>query len=746
MIQVFIKYTDNNFYLLDLDPAESINYKLTVKDLNDITKIFSPFTQSFKIPATDKNKRLCGFIGNEKTLKLNNAGEFDSMIYISGFLFQSGKLTFEQSDYEFQDQKEFQATFANNLSSLTDKLGDSTIQELFQDENGNFDPLVKTVWDKSILKARMSGIKSNTLSNGIVFKFGIPFISNNRVWNYNENNLSIVDNIAYKLTKTTTDINFINLNEVRPAVNYMSIMNHLLLKIGTPVICPIFEKPEVNDLFAWCNSESLVVTNAAAFPLETYSPIVKARGETKDDPDGTPLPTVPRWTVTETSGVFKIKRDDTVNYLGKWSDGININVDFSGLVAIEGTETKIKVNIRRTTDNAILNSQEITGSTFTWRLIDAYGGVTQLDSNGEIYLKVEVLPLNLVKWNYIRVWTEQKFRYDSKGFLGVKLTTRATFGSESFNYTNSENLGGNQLNLISCLPKMKCVDFLKSFFKTFNISVISTGLQDQSMFWVTPNDLKEVNKPYSKRIVDYTQFTNIDSLVKKRANQYNQYSFSHFNSKYYEATYGDGTKFGELQYPAIAPTKPTKFEVKTDYSIIKQSNTFAHPATAKTCLGFVNEPPTVNNQGGNRFKPVYEEFTIFYLEPKRINFNPLSLESFPTQNNRLDAILEASFKCSNGKTLAFGAEGADTDSLYLNYYDEFIELLLSPNTYKSEFNLVLPPNEIFLNFANLKQGESNIPTGFRAQNEIIIGEQRYQLQDSIIDLTTGKTKLTLLNF
>jgi len=60
--------------------------------------------------------------------------------------------------------------------------------------------------------------------------------------------------------------------------------------------------------------------------------------------------------------------------------------------------------------------------------------------------------------------------------------------------------------------------------------------------------------------------------------------------------------------------------------------------------------------------------------------------------------------------------------------------------------LNLTPNEIFLNFANLNQGESNIPTGFRAQNEIIIGEQRYQLVDSTIDLTTGKTKLTLLNF
>jgi hypothetical protein len=294
---------------------------------------------------------------------------------------------------------------------------------------------------------------------------------------------------------------------------------------------------------------------------------------------------------------------------------------------------------------------------------------------------------------------------------------------------------------------MKCVDFLKSFFNMFNISVIATGLNDQSMYWLTPSDIQEVNKPYSKRIVDYTSYVDVAVLSKKKANNYNQYIFNHFASKYYDAVYGDGTRFGSLSYPAVAPTKPTKFEVKTDYSLLKQASTFNHPSTSKTCLGFSKDIPTVLDNGGNRYKPVYEEMTLFYLQPKSLGINTLSVEYTEMANNQLFSILEASFKNSfNGKILGFGADGVDTDSLYLNYYKTFIELLLEPNTYKSEFTLTLPPNEIFLNFANLNQGESNIPTGFRPQNEIIIGEQRYSLQDCTIDLTTGKTKLTQLNF
>jgi len=43
-------------------------------------------------------------------------------------------------------------------------------------------------------------------------------------------------------------------------------------------------------------------------------------------------------------------------------------------------------------------------------------------------------------------------------------------------------------------------------------------------------------------------------------------------------------------------------------------------------------------------------------------------------------------------------------------------------------------------------GNVDIPTGFRMQNEIIIGETKYEILEASIDKTTGKTKIKLLNF
>lgn len=731
MVQIYIKYTDNNYYLLDIDEKEVINFKITSKDLNDITKIFAPFTQSFNIKATDKNKILCGFVGNEKIQRINNEGKFDALLYVSGFLYQSGKLSFDETDYERKDQKSFKTNFASNLTGLKDLLGDMTIQELFQDSTGAFDQSVRINWNKVALQSYMSSITNVTLGNGITLKYGVPFISNKRVWTYDPDNLSIVDNIAFKLSVPTTSVNAIALDEVRPAISYMTIMEHLLLKIGVPVTCPIFQMPEVRDLYVHCNSEKLISNTDVGYSLTGWGSITT----NKVGPFGFGA----KWFITYvTDGVFKIQRNPSVVITNNWTNGFDLTLSFSGLTPLEGSTTNLRISLVNAVTNVPLDVQTITGNTYTFRIIDPVSGASMLDAFGELQLRFEILPETLCSWTSIQFQTKQRV------ILGG---TPTFFYSTATNTTDSTTLGGNKLNLITTLPKMKCIDFLKSFFKTFNIQVINTGLQDGSMYWVTPENISEANQPYSKRIVDYTPYTDIKTLTKKRGNEYNQYVFKHKDSKYYDAQYGNGTYFGELKYPTTPPANAKKFEVVTDYSILKQNAVFSNPSGARTCLAFTKDTPTTLPNGGNRYKPVYEEFTLMYLRPVALSGNDLSLELISGQNFRLTRVLESTFKNpTNGKILAFGAENIDTNSLYLNYYSDFIELLLRPNTYKSEFEVNLPPNEIFLNFSNLAQGESNIPTGFRPQNEIIIGEQRYYFLNAIINTNNGKTKLTLLNF
>ena len=456
MVQIYIKYTDNNYYLLDIDEKEVINFKITTKDLNDITKIFSPFTQSFNIKATDKNKILCGFVGNEKIQRINNEGKFDALLYVSGFLYQSGKLSFDETDYERKDQKSFKTNFASNLTGLKDLLGDMTIQELFQDSTRAFDPLVRVNWNKVALQSYMSSVTNVTLGNGITLKYGVPFISNKRVWTYDPDNLSIVDNIAFKLSVPTTSVNAISLDEVRPAVSYMTIMEHLLLKIGVPVTCPIFQKPEVRDLYVSCNSENLVSQTDVGYGLTGWSGLtnIRAGGTYVGDP---------KWVISSvTNQIFKIKRNPINPLINNWGNGFDLTLTFNGLTPLEGTTTAIRVSLINAVTGVPLDVQTITNNIYTFRIIDPTTGASMLDAFGELQLRFEILPETLCSWTSIQFKTLQRI------ITGVGATI---FTSTATNTTNSALLGGNKLNLITTLPKMKCIDFLKSFFKTSNCSL-----------------------------------------------------------------------------------------------------------------------------------------------------------------------------------------------------------------------------------------------------------------------------------
>jgi len=733
MIQIYIKHTDNNNYLLDVEESEVINLKTIVKDLNDITKIFSPFTQSFNIKATDKNKRLLGYIGNEKIQRLNNDGKFDCLIYVSGFLMQSGKLSFEETNYNNKRQDKIKVNFASNLTGLVNKLGDITIQELFQDSLGAYDERLVLEWSPTTIASYMQGTYVDTLSNDVAVKYNVPFISNKRVWNVD----GTVNNINYTNIRNNTTNNSITLDEVRPSVNYMSIMQHLLIKIGVPVICPLFETPELRDLMVYCTGKSLVTPNDVGYLLKPFGAINYTEFGGTDQ--------TAKWAITGggASGVFKIKRN-VVPFPNAFPSNLRTSLVINGLNALEGTSTSIKVSMVNASNNVIIDSQEIINNSYNFTIIDN-AIQTILDGSGELFIKFVIQPNTLVSWTSIDFKTEQIYNKDA--FIKF-------FRSISNNSASSVNFGGNSLNLISALPKMKAKDFLASFFKMYNIQVINSGKPDGSMYWLTPQNINEVNKVYSKRIVDYTPFVDTETLTKSRGNEYNQYIFKHKESKYYDALYGDGTRFGELVYPLTPPDKLNTFEVKTEYSIIKQNQSLTHPSGVKTALAFEREDATIGPNGGLVFKPVYDEFTLLYTRNVEVRTvfafgirNRFGFKLTETVNTPLSRVNEPTFKHpTTGKTLSFGAEGIDTDSLYVNYYQSFIEFILNVNVYKSEFEINLPANEIFLNFSNQNIGESNIPTGFRPQNEIVIGEQRYLLIESLINLTTGKGKLTLLNF
>jgi hypothetical protein len=306
------------------------------------------------------------------------------------------------------------------------------------------------------------------------------------------------------------------------------------------------------------------------------------------------------------------------------------------------------------------------------------------------------------------------------------------------------------------LPKIKCFDFLFSFFKTFNISVFDASPNNDKLFWLTPQDLLIPNQEFSKKEVDYTPYISSRSVQKVIAADYNYYNFKHITSKYksnIDYKQLRGYEFGQTTYPSIKPTVDlNEFKVETIFSIL-EALPIVGMADEFTSYGFTNDAPAILAGGEKRYKPNYDELTIFFVcelraldQGKKLGFqkskndNLLSCEP-------LNSYIKTSAVHPNGFSLGFGLiQEATVRSLYYDFYKQQTERLLNPNTLKQSFDLELPASELVLNYATTTAGQGLVPDGFRLQNEIILQEERFTIIDATIDVTTGKAKMNLLNY
>jgi len=346
--------------------------------------------------------------------------------------------------------------------------------------------------------------------------------------------------------------------------------------------------------------------------------------------------------------------------------------------------------------------------------------------------------------------------FDKNAGGGSTGSAWASYKQESFGNNNNSVMGGSQMNLYTAIPEMKCVDFLSSFIKIFNISIFDASPSDDKLFWLTPKDLLVSNKPYSKKEVDYTPFIVSKSITKTIAADYNYYNFKHKTSKYKSnADYlaARGIEFGQTTYPTIKPTQDlNEFKVETAFCILEALPIAGLP-NEFTSYGFTDEVPETLIAGEKRYKPNTDDFTIFFASELRIlpTDKTLGVQKTNTSNallvGELKSYVKTSSVHSNGFSFGFSLiQEAVIRSLYYDFYKTQTERLLNPNTLKWMYKLSLPASELVLNYATTQAGMSRVPDGFRLQNEIVLQEQRFSVIDAQIDITTGDSTMNLLNF
>lgn len=746
LTEVYVSIDGLEYTKLDLSKDESILMNYTTKDLQDVSKIFSPYSQTFTFPATPKNRAAFGFFGDTDVIKLNTENKFPCKIYTDGVLNLNGFIKLSDINYVNNKPVSLSGSFATSMTNLKDRIGEDLINDL----PDFFNVTTDIAWTPSRVFDLLRGT-SSVFSDvmPVPVSYFVPLISLNRVWGYDPtDNSPLLDNVAYEVSNSATSNKTIKSSELRPCVSFKSIIEMIKLKYNLQVVSPLDDRKEYTDLYVWCNAETVSSLKYVKLPILNNL----GSGKLKDSKNWDFQ--TPKYAITSstTDSSFTIVRQSS--FSNNWKKYVTLKLTFENiLLTAGGSGASVNINLVRKSDDTIFvsNKFDITGTSLQCSLqIDDF----LFQSNTlEFYIFVQFN--QPTSWSNCKFYFEYKY-YDGKfGAFNSKRFVTVYFESNINN--NSVLIDGTKLNLFKSLPETKVIDFLTSYFKLFNISVFDTSPDNENLFWLTPNDIDTVGKEYSKATLDYTPYVDISSHTKSTSSDYNYYNFKHKQSKYksnVDYLAGAGLEYGQAVHPLVKPENPNEFKVETIFSIIPPVM-LSGTDEVVTYYGFNSSTPEFLETGESRYTPNYGELTIFYNHGNTsLGTEELSYQSNTGTtliNSKLSSYMKVMPFCkSNNQSLGFSVLVWQSIqyliNLYSEYYQRQTERLLDPNILSQEYTLNLPTNEMYLNEATTVQGGGLTPTGFRLQNEVIIGETKFSILDAKIDVTTGKSKMTLLNY
>jgi hypothetical protein len=742
MTGVYVSLDGEVFNKLDLGDDDKIVMRYISKDLQDLSKVFAPYSLDFSFEASPTNQRNLGFFGSTSVQRINTENKYLCKIYTNEMLSLSGILKVKTGKYKDNKLQSYTSSFGTFMTNLKDIIGSDTFSKL-----GSAVVDYKASDIQLLLQSGGTSIIDST-----PIQYYIPFMSNNRVWSFDAGETNNNDNIYWRSTNTVNTSKFINQRELRPAISFSSIIELIKKKYNLDVISPILNRAEVSNAYVLCNNaiiknEEFSVFKMRNFAIGNYGYIPNGAS----DEVGVPL----KYNITCAANLYDLTITKnplaSVNYDTKCKFYFKLTNKFGDY----NPDTTGRFRLRRKDSDEILYSEDFTSSNgvcvFNILLFDS------MFISNQIQFVIETSFDDYVIHNNVNYTLSFNYKFNSNFTYVVYKkggVNGAGFGYSTNTYTNYNNF---KIDLVKLLPSTQIIDFLVSYLKAFNIKVFDTSPSDNRLFWLAPTDINTTRLEYSKATRDYTAYLDSKEFTKEAVDIYNFYNFKHKESSYksnVDYLIAAGLEYGQTVYPATPPINAKEYKVETAWSIIPPVHV-AGSTTMVTTYGFNSEAPSYDSSDDTfDYTPNFDELTVFYkpaIKTEADFFGVVSCNGngVPTISKIQNYIPALPFN-SIGNSLGWSVLVFDSieypDTLYLRGYSAEIERLLDQNCLAHNFKLKLPSSEIYLNEETVVQDGGQTPSGFRLQNDIIIGEELFSIVDASIDVTSGDTTIKLLNY
>ena len=661
---------------VDLFDSEDITVNSSVSKISDITKNSTDFTKSFTVPASDNNNILFKHyydadIDNSFDARVKVDGE----IRLDGLPFRIGKFRLSKVSLKNGVASSYSINFWGNLLSLKDKVGKDYLKDLDLD-----------VYDHAHSNINVfNGLTSYSLGGGnLIYSLMAKkqyYYSTDPTDTYTASNLT---NIGYG---DGSGLNGIDFNDVRPALRLIKIIEAIETDYDITFSRDFFGRDEFTKIFTWLNpSKDLAIGGDI---------------QTIDFNGGSSV----NVNHTTNIGTFEVSNTSASNDNYYWILDLYVYPDVSF--------TSVPYSVRVIVDGEIFSETEHVG-----------------DDLARVELTRGDAPANnhefAVTWEIV---TTQPFDYTTT-LLQRHIVSDTPI--TSYSTTSSIRVIDSNFIVERNMPKVKIMDFLKGLFNMFKLVVIP---QDDGTIYV--NTLKSY---YAEgKLIDVTKYIEQDSYDVERGVILNEINFlfqepsTILNQKFEENT---SIAYGDEELTLKDDAGEVLDGTKLEFTLPFETVLFERLRESDNSYTNIQYGAIIDEE----LNPVNPKMVLFYNIPQKLYGDRVSYITAGGVKTLISTQINMphhSISTLNPNfSLLFGSEFSTWDgyklnnTLYKNYYEDYILSIFNPKKRNFKYSAILPLNVLM---------------DIELNDVLQIENQLCRIDSFNTSLTTGKTTLNLIN-
>ena len=462
---------------LDLFKDEIISVTSKQQDIQDISKVFTDYSQSFSVPSTPKNDAIFEhFYQNDVDSTIDHNIRRDAYIEIDLTTFRRGKISLEKSEVKNNQAYSYQITFYGDITSLKDKFSDDKIQDL----------TLLNIYAHDYTATEIENRVTDGATNYVV---RYPLITR-RYLTYDDGGVNDIN----------TNTGAVNYSELFPAIRLAAIFGAMQGKYGVTFDGTFLTDKRFQNCFLYCQN-----ANDFQFFTTTEDVDFTSGGEDASNPSSAVY-----------QDYFDLAEEtltiQPVNYVDAF--GVTPSSDFWE----DATKHRVFVSANCASATAIYYIDVFINGVLSVTIDGQFGIFQQayvrrndnINTQDVLHFRVRATESTTVN---ISIRYEQ-LQSDPSYFPPLR----------NIFFANSSMALSGDIDPIAYLPDMKVSEFFTGVLKEFNLTCYGIA---EGVFQVEPLD-----DWYAKgAVVDITEYTDIKSINIDRIKLFNNIQFKYQQSE-----------------------------------------------------------------------------------------------------------------------------------------------------------------------------------------------------------------------